>query len=85
MMTTVLTEYIRVAMSKAEYEIVEDDGQFFGRIPGLDGVWAQAKRLEDCRNQLAEVLEEWLLLRLSERLPIPAIDGVSLKVEREVA
>ncbi len=81
----VLTDYIGAAMSKAEYEMVEGKGTFFGRIPPLDGVWANAARLEDCRRELAEVLEEWLLLRLSERLPIPELDGICLKVDREVA
>ena len=33
-------------MRQAQYEIVEEDGSFFGRIPGLDGVWAAAARLE---------------------------------------
>ena len=48
----VLTKYLGAAMRRAQYEIVEEDGSFFGRIPGLDGVWAGAARLEVCREEL---------------------------------
>jgi hypothetical protein len=43
-----------------------------------------AVSLEDCRDQLEEVLEEWLLFRLSRQLPVPVLDGMDLVV-REVA
>ncbi len=76
----VLTKYLSAAMRRAQYEIVEEDGSFFGRIPGLDGVWAGAARLEACREELEEVLEAWLLLRLSQQLPIPPIEGIELKI-----
>ncbi len=71
-------EYIRVAMKQAKYEVLED-GTFYGEITELKGVWSNAETLEDCREELEEVLEEWLLLRLSKHLPIPTISGVSLK------
>ena len=38
-----LTSYIRAAMRQARYEIVEDDGSFYGDIPAIPGVWANAK------------------------------------------
>ena len=81
----VLSECLRAAMRRATFEVIEDDGSFYGRIPALEGVWANAAKLEDCRAELEQVLEEWLLLRLSERLPIPEIDGINLTVRQEVA
>jgi predicted RNase H-like HicB family nuclease len=36
-------------MCQARYEIVEDDGAFYGHIPAIPGVWANAKTLEACR------------------------------------
>ena len=48
-------------------------------------MWANAPNLEDCRAELEQVLEEWLLLRLSKGLSIPEIDGIDLTVQREVA
>lgn len=80
-----LTEYLRAAMLRAVFEVIEGDGSFYGRIPGLEGVWVNALNLEDCRAELEQVLEEWLLLRLSEGLCIPEIDGIDLTVQREVA
>jgi len=80
----VLTEYIQAAMERAQYEILPEEGSYFGRIPGFDGVWANAATLEACRQELAEVLEDWLLNGLSHHLPIPVIDEIDLTV-RNVA
>ena len=60
-----LLEYIQAAMKKARYEILPDDNTFYGEIPGFDGVYANADTLEGCREELEEVLEEWLLFRIS--------------------
>src|ERR1022692_405612 len=54
-----LTSYIRAAMRQARYEIVEDDRSFYGNIPATPGVWANAKTLEACREELESVLEGW--------------------------
>lgn len=72
-------------MRRATFEVIDDDGSFYGRIPALEGVWANAPKLEDCRAELEQVLEEWLLLRLTKRLSIPEIDGIDLTVRQEVA
>ena len=79
-----LTNYIRSAMKRARYEILPDDGKFYGEIPELSGVYAHTDTLEDCREELKEVLEEWILLRLSMNLPLPVVDGIELKI-KEVA
>ena len=49
-----LTSYIRAAMLRARYEIVEDDGSFYGEIFAIPGVWANAKTLEACREEVGE-------------------------------
>jgi predicted RNase H-like HicB family nuclease len=79
-----LTSYIRAAMRQARYEIVEEDGTFYGEIPAIPGVWANAKALEDCREELESVLEGWLLLSVADHSPIPEIDGNRIEI-REVA
>lgn len=78
-----LTNYINAALRHAHYEILTDDGSYYGDIPNFEGVYANAETLEDCREELAEVLEEWVLLRVSKSLPLPIVDGLELKV-REV-
>lgn len=75
-----LTEYIRAAMRHARYEILEDDGTFYGEIPTFDGVWANAETLEACRDELEEVLDGWIVLSLSRNLPLPAVDGIAIEV-----
>jgi len=79
-----LTDYIRAAMRKASYEILSDDGTFYAEIPGFDGVYANADTLESCREELEEILEEWILLRVFKHLPLPAVDGIDLTI-KEVA
>ena len=78
-----LTRYLLAAMRGAKYELLED-GTCYGSIPGFEGVWADAASEEECREELEEVLEEWLLFRLSRQLPLPMADGMDLVV-REVA
>lgn len=61
-----ITQYIQAAMRKAKYEILEGNEGFYGEIPGFKGVWANADTLEKCREELAEVLKEWLFLDVSD-------------------
>lgn len=71
-----LTSYIRAAMRKAKYEILPDDETFYREIPGFDVVCANAETLEDRRDELEEVLEEWVLFLVSQNLPLPVVDSV---------
>ena len=59
-----LTAYINAAMSSAHYEILEGDEGYVGKTPGLLGVWANVGTLEACREELREVLKEWIILGL---------------------
>jgi predicted RNase H-like HicB family nuclease len=79
-----LTEYIQAALKKAKYEILPDDGSYYGKIDGFKGVWANAKTLEECRTELKEVLEDWLLVSISHHASIPIVDGIELKVKEAV-
>ena len=79
-----LTEYIRAAMRRATYKILED-GTYFGEIPGFDGVYADSDTLEETRNELQSVLEGWLLLSFDRHLPVPLVDGIDLSVRQDVA
>lgn len=78
-----LTKYIRVAMCKAKYEILPDDGTFYGEIVGFDGVYANANTLEACRDELEKVLEGWILLRVSLHFPLPTVDGIEFHHKSE--
>lgn len=78
-----LTRYLRAALHRATYKVLED-GSFFGAIPGFEGVWANAGTLEACREELEDVLEEWILFRVSRQLSLPTVDNLELRI-REVA
>ena len=77
-----LIEYIQTAMAKARYEILPDDGTYYGRIPGFKGVWANAATLEACREELQSVLEDWILLAIRFRDRLPTVNGVRLRLPR---
>ncbi|OFX56973.1 MAG: hypothetical protein A2046_05405 [Bacteroidetes bacterium GWA2_30_7] len=74
-----LIEFIETALTKAKYEIIEDDEPYYGEISNLEGVWAQGKTLEECRRNLKDVIEGWLMLRIENKLPIPAIGKYKIK------
>jgi predicted RNase H-like HicB family nuclease len=75
-------QYIDAAMRRATYEILPDDSTFYGEIAGFDGVYANASTLEACRDELEEVLEEWVLFRVSRNLDLPTVDGVELRIRK---
>jgi predicted RNase H-like HicB family nuclease len=79
-----LTRYIQAAMHHATYEILEDR-TFYGEISCLPGVFSNAVTLEDCREQLQEVLEGWILLGLTSGHTMPEVDTLRLDTKREVA
>jgi predicted RNase H-like HicB family nuclease len=68
-----ILEYIQAALSRAQYEIIEDEEPYYGEIPELPGVWATGKTLDECRKNLAEVLDGWIVIHLKKGLPIPPI------------
>ncbi len=73
-----LTEYVEAAMKRAKYKILDDDEGFFGEIPGFRGVWSNAPTLEACRDELREVLESWMLVRVRLGLDLPVVKGINL-------
>ncbi|MFI5253241.1 MAG: type II toxin-antitoxin system HicB family antitoxin [Bacteroidota bacterium] len=77
-----LTTYIHAAMGKTKYEILKDDGSYYGEIPGFRGIYSNASSLERCREELEEVLEEWILFRISKYLPVPSIGRLRLKIKQ---
>jgi predicted RNase H-like HicB family nuclease len=77
-----LTEYVSAAMHKSHYELLPEDKLYYGEISGFDGVYATAENLEEYREELQAVLEDWLLLSIHKNLPIPVINNMSLEVKQ---
>ena len=76
-----ILRYIETAIKKAEYKKLEDE-TWFGEIPELKGVWATGNSIESCREELIEVLEEWLLLKIKDDDPIPTVNGVEVSLKK---
>jgi predicted RNase H-like HicB family nuclease len=78
-----IRKYLQTAMEHAKYEILPDDGTYYGEIKGCPGVYSNAPTLEKCRNGLEEVLEEWILFRVNKNLEIPPIDNIEIKIKKQ--
>lgn len=64
--------FIAKKMALARYKLLKD-GSYFGEIPGVKGVWANGKSLEGCRQELQEVLEDWVLLKIRSHETVPGL------------
>ena len=78
-----IRKYIESAMEHARYEILQDDGTFYGEIQECPGVYSNAPTLEQCRKELEEILEEWILFRVYKNLTIPPVDGLEISIKKQ--
>lgn len=76
-------EYIQAAISKAVYEVIDDEVPYYGEVPELKGVWATGKTLEECHENLKIAIEDWIAFSLRFNLPIPAIEGQTIRAPVE--
>jgi predicted RNase H-like HicB family nuclease len=76
------SEYIHAALMLAEYDTLED-GSYVATVPGLQGVIAVGDTLEECRMDLIEVIEEWIVARLQWGYSIPPIGGHTIACSKE--
>lgn len=79
-MKFILSEYIERAMNRAEYDKLEDNS-YAGRIPPCKGVIAFGSNLRECEEQLRSVLENWILVGLKLKHPLPIIAEIDLNKE----
>ena len=75
-----LQNYISNYLNKAKYELIDDGKKFYAEIKELRGVWATGDTLEECRQNLVNTLEGWLILRLRKNLPVPNLKIPSYRV-----
>ena len=76
----ILSEYIEKAMEEALYDKLEDS-TFAGRIPSCTGVLAFGTTLRQCEDNLRSTLEDWILVGLKLKHPLPVIRGIDLNKE----
>jgi predicted RNase H-like HicB family nuclease len=80
-----LIQYIQAALEHARYEIIDDEEPYYGEVPELPGVWASGNTLEECRRNLEEVIDEWIIIRLRKGLEIPPVGDFSIEPTGEMA
>lgn len=78
-MFTTFQNYIRAALEKAQYDLDKEQKVFVASVPDLPGVVAQAKTIEQARAELAEVIEDWVIVGLQFGDEIPAIGGIRIR------
>ena len=76
-----ITRFLDRALRRAQYRQV-DGGTYCATVRGLRGVIATGPSLEACRDQLAEVVEEWVLVRVARGLPVPTLNGITIEVKK---
>lgn len=76
----ILSDYVERALAQAVYDKL-DDGTFSGIIPSCLGVVAFGPTLSECQDDLRSALEDWILLGLKLKHPLPVIDGIDLNKE----
>lgn len=74
-----LRQYIASALARARYSNLEG-GEVYAEVPALRGVWASASSVEECRKELEDVIEGWILVRVAKGLSIPPIGRARIQV-----
>ena len=76
----VLSDYVAAALAEAGYDKLED-GTFSGHIPACPGVVAFGSSLRECEDELRSTLEDWILVGLRLKHPLPVVGGIDLNKE----
>lgn len=73
-MTLRTQKFVEKMLARAHYEFDESVKEWVGWINGFPGVYAQGDRIENVRQELAEVLEEYLFLSAQEKRSVPGFE-----------
>lgn len=73
-----ITDFIKSAIKTAKIEKTNDPLPYYAEIPGFEGVWAQGKTLKECKKNLQEVLEEWLIIKIRKKQFVPTLEPYDL-------
>ena len=79
-----IIDYIENLLKKAEYEYDPDAGSWCAFVKELPGVYAQANSVEEVREQLTEVIEDYILISLQKGHPLPRFKkNIASRFEKE--
>ena len=74
-----ITRYIENILRKAEYEYDQDTKSWCAKVKELPGAYSQADTVEETREELAKVIEDYILVSLQERQVLPGFKKPSLE------
>jgi predicted RNase H-like HicB family nuclease len=77
-------EYSKEALKKAKFELIDKNNRYYGEVTELRGVWATGKTLEECRHNLVEVIDGWLVIRRQKGLSVPYLKTIIEQSVRKV-
>lgn len=75
-----IAQYIENFLRRAEYEYDEKTRSWCANVKELPGAYAQANTIEETREQLAEVIEDYILISLQEKHPLPGFKKLPTKI-----
>ncbi|PJB98463.1 MAG: hypothetical protein CO078_01910 [Candidatus Nealsonbacteria bacterium CG_4_9_14_0_8_um_filter_36_17] len=75
-----IAQYIENLLAKAEYEYDPETKSWCASVEDLPGAYAQADTVEEVRSQLAEVIEDYILVSLQEKHPLPGFKKLPAKL-----
>jgi predicted RNase H-like HicB family nuclease len=76
-----ISRYVDAALRRAHFVALAEGG-YTATVTGLRGVIATGATLETCRDQLSEVVEEWVLVRVARGLDVPPLGGAKVQVRK---
>lgn len=75
-----LIRYVTVAMRGAVPQQLEGSG-WYADLPGFPGVWGNGPSLKECLDSLADILREWVVVKLAKGdRDVPVLDTIDLNV-----
>ncbi len=74
-----IAQYIEKLLHKAQYEYDEKTKSWCASVKDLPGAYAQANSVEEAREQLSEVIEDYVLVSLQEKHSLPGFKKLPAK------
>lgn len=72
MLNLFINNYIEKMLKKVQYEYDEETKSWCAILKDLPGVYAQADNVEEAREQIAEVIEDYIIVSLQKHQELPA-------------
>jgi len=75
-----IQSYIEKILSKADYEYDDSTQSWCASVDILPGAYSQGNTVEEARNNLAEVIEDYIFVSLYEKQQLPNFKKFGQKI-----